>query len=80
MRLLASTILGAILSAVYWVVLFQMFYAMSAADYAPGMAQPEGIPGKALAIAIAGFAIYVGAAWLWRAMELRWMASGKPGK
>lgn len=74
--LLVSTVLGALLSAVYWIVLFQAVYALSARDTAPGLPAREAGTTPLLA-GVAGFIVYVAIAWVWRALEIRWIVGGR---
>jgi hypothetical protein len=75
--LLVSTVIGSVLSAVYWVVLFQAVYSLSATDSAPDLPQrdPGAMP---LLVGLGGFALYVAAAWAWRSAELRWISGRSP--
>lgn len=70
--LLLTTTLGAVLSGIYWVLLFQTVYSLSATDTAPGV--PEREAGMApLLVGIAGLVLYVLLAWGWRWLEIRWI-------
>jgi len=76
MWLLLSTATGALLSAAYWVLLFQVVYSLSAGDAAPGVVSDRSGPPPML-VAIAGFIVYVALAWGWRTLEIRWIV--RPG-
>lgn len=79
LKLLISTIAGAVASALYWVILFQAVYSLSAQDYAPDVPEHQTSGILPLLLGIGGFVLYVVAAWLWRRMEMRWMTSPEAG-
>lgn len=79
-RLILSSVIGTAASAAYWWCFFAAAFVLTAGDYRPGAPQPSETMRSltAIAVFVAGFAIYAVATWFWRKMDFR-LAGRKDG-
>ena len=67
-----STIVGSIVTGVYWIAFFYIAYALTSGDRRPGT--PGGDSGgtvTAIIVYAIGFALYALVAWVWRSIDLK---------
>ncbi len=71
-KLFVSTIVGSILTGLYWIGFFYIAYGMTAGDTRPGT-EASGARGTvtALFVWVGGFAVYMLLAWGWRRIDFR---------
>jgi len=70
--LIISTIVGTIVSGIYWLAFFALAYGLTAGDYRPGTGPSDTQRSiTAAAIWAAGFVGFAIIAWIWRAIDFR---------
>lgn len=71
-KLVASTIIGSVLTGVYWLAFFALAYGLTGGDYRPGTGPSDGQRQiAAIVIWAMGFVVYAGLAWAWRRIDFR---------
>lgn len=72
---LLSTVVGSILTGLYWIAFFYVAYGLTAGDPRPG--EPAAGIGTTVAVYAAGFALYALLAWGWRSIDLAMLGHGR---
>lgn len=64
---LLSTVVGSLLTGLYWIAFFYVAYGLTAGDVSPG--RPSSGVATAVLVYVGGFAIYAALAWAWRSID-----------
>lgn len=71
---LVSTLVGSLLTGLYWFAFFFVAYGITAGDPAPGT--PASGIGLTITVHLAGLLLYAAFAWGWRSLDFAWL--GRP--
>lgn len=71
-KLLLSTLIGSVLTGLYWVGFFYVAYGLTGGDYRPGTGPSDTRRTMTAAFVwIGGFVVYALLAWVWRRIDFR---------